>query len=168
MASRFIEAPDGTRLAVYEEGNDGGPIVVFVHGWPDSHVVWDGVAELLAGDYRIIRYDNRGAGASSVPESVSAYAFIDAPSQGGGGRCLIGTRSGELYECEIVADGHGGFAARAIREFLGHATLITSISLSPDGTRFATSSLDELALTDEIREDLFRLGWIVQDDEMDE
>ena len=74
--------------------------------------------------------------------SVSAYAFIDAPSQGGGGRCLIGTRSGELYECEIVADGHGGFAARAIREFLGHATLITSISLSPDGTRFATSSLD--------------------------
>jgi pimeloyl-ACP methyl ester carboxylesterase len=75
MADRFIEAPDGTRLAVYEEGNGGGPIVVFVHGWPDSHVVWDGVAELLAGDYRIIRYDNRGAGASSVPESVSAYAL---------------------------------------------------------------------------------------------
>jgi hypothetical protein len=28
MASRFIEAPDGTRLAVYEEGNGGGPVLV--------------------------------------------------------------------------------------------------------------------------------------------
>lgn len=75
MATRHVDAPDGTRIAVYEEGNDGGPAVVFVHGWPDSHVVWDGVVALLADDHRIIRYDNRGAGASSVPEAVSAYSL---------------------------------------------------------------------------------------------
>ena len=75
MATRYIEAGDGVRIAVYEEGNAGGPTVVFVHGWPDSHVVWDGVAALLAADYRVIRYDNRGAGESSVPEPVSAYAL---------------------------------------------------------------------------------------------
>ena len=75
METRYIEADDGVRIAVYEEGNAGGPTVVFVHGWPDSHVVWDGVAALLAGDYRVIRYDNRGAGESSVPEPVSAYAL---------------------------------------------------------------------------------------------
>ena len=75
MAPRYIDADDGTRIAVYEEGNAGGPTVVFVHGWPDSHAVWDGVADMLAHDYRIIRYDNRGAGASSVPEAVSAYAL---------------------------------------------------------------------------------------------
>jgi len=75
MAARYIEADDGTQIAVYEEGNAAGPTVVLVHGWPDSHVVWDGVAALLAEDYRVIRYDNRGAGASSVPEAVSAYAL---------------------------------------------------------------------------------------------
>jgi len=75
METRYIEADDGVRIAVYEEGNAGGPTVVFVHGWPDSHVVWDGVAALLVGDYRVIRYDNRGAGESSVPEPVSAYAL---------------------------------------------------------------------------------------------
>ena len=71
----FINADGGTRIAVYEEGNLGGPTVVFVHGWPDSHVVWDAVVALLAENYRIVRYDNRGAGASSVPDSVPAYAL---------------------------------------------------------------------------------------------
>ena len=46
---------------------------MFVHGWPDSHVLWDSVVEQLRDDYRIIRYDNRGAGASEVPSSPSAY-----------------------------------------------------------------------------------------------
>ncbi|MCW1959885.1 MAG: SDR family oxidoreductase [Mycobacterium sp.] len=73
MPTRFIESPDGTSLAVYEEGNPNGPTVVLVHGWPDSHVLWDGVVDLLADRYRIVRYDNRGAGKSAVPGDVEAY-----------------------------------------------------------------------------------------------
>jgi len=73
MPTRHIQAHDGTRIAVYQEGNRAGPTVVLVHGWPDSHVLWDGVVALLAGDYRIIRYDNRGAGESAAPGEVAAY-----------------------------------------------------------------------------------------------
>jgi len=73
MPARHIESQDGTRLAVYEQGNLEGPTLVLVHGWPDSHVVWDGVVALLADSFRVIRYDNRGAGASSVPGEVPAY-----------------------------------------------------------------------------------------------
>ena len=73
MPSRYISSRDGTRIAVYEEGNTAGPTVVLVHGWPDSHVLWDGVVALLAPHYRIIRYDNRGAGDSAVPTEVAAY-----------------------------------------------------------------------------------------------
>lgn len=69
----YVDAGDGTRIAVYEEGNPAGPTIVFVHGWPDSHVLWDSVVAQLRDDYRIIRYDNRGAGASEVPSSPSAY-----------------------------------------------------------------------------------------------
>ena len=72
---RYLDVADGVRLAVYEEGNRSGPTVVLVHGWPDSHRVWDSVAERLADTYRVIRYDNRGAGASSVPGPVAAYAL---------------------------------------------------------------------------------------------
>ena len=63
------------RIAVYEEGNPHGPTLVLLHGWPDSHVLWDGVVPLLADRFRIIRYDNRGAGKSSVPKAVSAYTM---------------------------------------------------------------------------------------------
>ena len=73
MPTRYIAARDGTQLAVYEQGNPDGPTIVLVHGWPDSHVLWDGVVASLAGKYRIVRYDNRGAGASGVPTDVGAY-----------------------------------------------------------------------------------------------
>ena len=72
---RFIDSTDGVRVAAYEEGNPDGPTVVLVHGWPDSHVVWDGVVPLLADRFRIVRYDNRGVGKSSVPKPVSAYTM---------------------------------------------------------------------------------------------
>jgi NAD(P)-dependent dehydrogenase (short-subunit alcohol dehydrogenase family)/pimeloyl-ACP methyl ester carboxylesterase len=70
---QFVDSADGVRIAVYEDGNPDGPPVVLVHGFPDSHVLWDGVVPLLAERFRIIRYDNRGVGLSSAPKPVSAY-----------------------------------------------------------------------------------------------
>jgi NAD(P)-dependent dehydrogenase (short-subunit alcohol dehydrogenase family)/pimeloyl-ACP methyl ester carboxylesterase len=72
---QFVDSADGVRIAVYEEGNPDGPTVVLVHGWPDSHVLWDGVVPLLAERFRIIRYDNRGVGQSGAPKAVSAYTM---------------------------------------------------------------------------------------------
>jgi NAD(P)-dependent dehydrogenase (short-subunit alcohol dehydrogenase family)/pimeloyl-ACP methyl ester carboxylesterase len=75
ISERFVDSTDGVRIAVYEEGNPDGPTVVLVHGWPDSHVVWDGVVPFLADRFRIVRYDNRGVGKTSVPKPVSAYTM---------------------------------------------------------------------------------------------
>jgi NAD(P)-dependent dehydrogenase (short-subunit alcohol dehydrogenase family)/pimeloyl-ACP methyl ester carboxylesterase len=75
ITERFVDSSGGVRVAVYEQGNPSGPTVVLVHGWPDSHVVWDGVVPLLADRFRIVRYDNRGVGKTSVPEPVSAYTM---------------------------------------------------------------------------------------------
>lgn len=75
LPQHFIDSADGARIAVYEEGNPEGPTVVLVHGFPDSHVLWDGVVPLLAERFRILRYDNRGVGLSSVPKPVSAYSM---------------------------------------------------------------------------------------------
>jgi len=70
---QFVDSSGGVQIAVYEEGNPDGPTVVLVHGWPDSHVLWDGVVPLLADRFRVVRYDNRGVGRSSVPKSTSEY-----------------------------------------------------------------------------------------------
>src|SRR5690242_13072904 len=70
---RFVDSADGTRIAVYEQGNPDRPTLVMAHGWPDSHVLLDGVVAELGDRFRIVRNDNRGAGASDVPKPVSAY-----------------------------------------------------------------------------------------------
>ncbi|MFD4369323.1 alpha/beta fold hydrolase [Rhodococcus sp. NPDC058521] len=66
--------PNGSiDLAVFESGNPDGPTVVMVHGWPDTHELWAGVSQHLARDFRLVSYDTRGAGASTVPERTEAY-----------------------------------------------------------------------------------------------
>jgi pimeloyl-ACP methyl ester carboxylesterase len=64
---------DRVRLAVYERGNAEAPTVVAVHGYPDDHRVWHGVAEDLAADHRFVTYDVRGAGASGAPPTSAGY-----------------------------------------------------------------------------------------------
>lgn len=72
-APRFVDSTDGVRVAVYEEGNPDGPTVILVHGWPDSHVVWDSVAAELADRFHVVRYDNRGVSPTSAPKRAAAY-----------------------------------------------------------------------------------------------
>ena len=72
-ASRRVVSPDGVALAVYESGPAGAPVVVAVHGYPDNHHVWDGVAARLSGEFRVVTYDVRGTGDSDKPRPVAAY-----------------------------------------------------------------------------------------------
>ncbi|MFD6895200.1 alpha/beta fold hydrolase [Rhodococcus sp. NPDC060086] len=67
-------------LHVIEEGNPGGPTLILVHGWPDTHALWDRVVPHLADEFRIIRFDNRGAGASTVPRNVDDYRLAHLAS----------------------------------------------------------------------------------------
>lgn len=62
---------DGADLSVYEQGNPDGPVLVLVHGWPDSHHLWDGVLPLLTEKFRVITYDTRGHGTSTGVGSVA-------------------------------------------------------------------------------------------------
>ncbi|GLY46931.1 short chain dehydrogenase [Lentzea sp. NBRC 102530] len=59
-------------LAVQVRGGDG-PTVVLVHGYPDTHEVWDRVAALLEEDFRVVTYDVRGAGDSTPPSTEDGY-----------------------------------------------------------------------------------------------
>ncbi|MGI5251014.1 alpha/beta fold hydrolase [Actinacidiphila glaucinigra] len=74
MAQRWVTASDGVRLAVYEQGDPAGPTVLCVHGFPDDHGVWDGVAgRLAARGLHVVSYDVRGSGASDKPRRTRAY-----------------------------------------------------------------------------------------------
>ncbi|WP_035796040.1 SDR family oxidoreductase [Kitasatospora mediocidica] len=63
----------GVALAVFEQGAPDAPTVLLVHGYPDTHRVWDDVAADLAADHHVVRYDVRGAGESGVPARREEY-----------------------------------------------------------------------------------------------
>jgi len=72
MSARFVTS-GGIELAVFEEGNRAGPVVLLVHGYPDTHEVWDEMCAELAADHRLVRYDVRGAGRSGRPVNLAGY-----------------------------------------------------------------------------------------------
>lgn len=72
-AVRTTVVNEGIRLAVFESGNPDGDPIVLVHGWPDTHELWSHIVPQLEDRFRVISYDSRGAGESSVPTEQSAY-----------------------------------------------------------------------------------------------
>ena len=72
-----VTASDGLALAVhfYTEVDPQRPTVLAIHGYPDNHHLWDGVAEHLSGRYNVVAYDVRGAGESARPARRSDYRF---------------------------------------------------------------------------------------------
>lgn len=73
-----LTASDGVTLAVhrYTDIDPARPTILAIHGFPDNHHVWDGVAQELAGrPYNVVAYDVRGAGESSSPAKRSGYLF---------------------------------------------------------------------------------------------
>ena len=67
-AMRTVRLSDGENLAYWDSGGDG-PVIVFVHGFPENHRSWHSViAALDAGQtarFRFIAYDLRGHGEST-------------------------------------------------------------------------------------------------------
>jgi NAD(P)-dependent dehydrogenase (short-subunit alcohol dehydrogenase family)/pimeloyl-ACP methyl ester carboxylesterase len=64
---------DGLRLQVKQQGDPASPTVLLVHGYPDNSSVWDGVADMLADRFHVVRYDVRGTGGSEAPSGRDGY-----------------------------------------------------------------------------------------------
>jgi len=63
------------RTAWLEAGPPSGPLVIFLHGWPELGLVWRAQLEHFAQlGYRCVAPDMRGYGGSSVPTATTAYA----------------------------------------------------------------------------------------------
>ncbi|MFH7597541.1 alpha/beta hydrolase [Streptomyces racemochromogenes] len=68
---------DGSRLHVEVHGPEGAPAVVLSHGWTCSTAFWAAQIRELAGDHRVIAYDQRGHGRSPAAAAYSTTALAD-------------------------------------------------------------------------------------------
>ena len=69
MTARLIDRPDGVQIHLRDEGAADGPAIVFSNSLGTTLHLWDPILPLLPSGLRIIRYDTRGHGGSSVPDA---------------------------------------------------------------------------------------------------
>lgn len=77
---------NGANLYVEQAGNAAGPDVVFLHGFPFNHAIWDDQVRAIGPVHRTTTYDLRGHGQSDVGDGQytveghvdDLFALLDA------------------------------------------------------------------------------------------
>ena len=65
-------------LSVFIEGDKKNKAIIFLHGFPYDHTVWQAQVEALSEAYYCIAYDIKGLGASSVGDGqFTMESFVD-------------------------------------------------------------------------------------------
>ena len=73
MEQTRVSLANGIELDVVDVGPRDAPVLIFLHGFPDSHRTWRHQIAHLSGRYRCIAPDQRGYRGSSKPKGVENY-----------------------------------------------------------------------------------------------
>jgi pimeloyl-ACP methyl ester carboxylesterase len=123
------------RGEVYYEVAGAGEPVVLIHGGFGDRRMWDDQFEVLARDYRVLRYDHRGFGRSPAPDTT--YSPI---------RDLIQLLDhAEMDRAHIVGNSLGG--ALAITFAILHPERVRSLTVvasGADGFRYPQSDIEAI------------------------
>lgn len=71
-----VYLPSGVSINYVERGTPAGLPVVFIHGFPFSHRMWDAQMRALPHGIRAISYDLRGHGESQVADGQYTIEFL--------------------------------------------------------------------------------------------
>ena len=122
----------GTRIHVAEMGADSGagPLVLFVHGFPESWYSWrHQLPAVAAAGFRAAAIDVRGYGSSEVPDAIDDYRLVDLV-----GDCIGVVEA--LGETEAVIVGHDwgspiASTAALLRPDVFRAVALLSVAYTP-------------------------------------
>jgi len=73
MEQKRVKLANGIELDVVDVGPRDAPVLIFLHGFPESHRTWRHQIAHFSDRYRCIAPDQRGYRGSSKPQEVDAY-----------------------------------------------------------------------------------------------
>ncbi|MDO8186931.1 alpha/beta hydrolase [Conexibacter sp. JD483] len=77
MNQRLIDTPSGQRIQIVEDGDPAGPLVLLLHGFPETSRSWrHQLPALAAAGCHAVAPDLRGYGGSGAPETVEDYRML--------------------------------------------------------------------------------------------
>ena len=141
--SRVLDAR-GTRIHAVEDGPESGPLVLLVHGFPESWYSWRHQIPVLAGaGYHVVAIDVRGYGRSAAPLDVDAYGMLSHVNDNLGVVEALGHDSaiviGHDWGAPIVC------TSALLRPDVFRAVAMLSVPYSPPGSRQPTVALSALS-----------------------
>jgi pimeloyl-ACP methyl ester carboxylesterase len=139
---------DGLQFRVQRRGR--GPVVLLLHGFPDSLTMWDGMASLLeAAGFQAIAVDQRGCGDSDAPAGPAAYRLHRLVGDAIG---LLGAL--DVHEPVHVMGHDWGAAVAWCLAITRPATVRSAVAISVGHpTAYARAGLEQK------RKGLYTLGW---------
>lgn len=128
------------RLRVRSGGS--GPPLLLLHGWPQTHVMWGGVAAELARDFTVIAPDLRGYGGSTGPPTTADH---EPYSKRAMGRDVLALMRGFGFARFDVA-GHDRGGRVAYRLALDHPEAVARLAVLDIVPTFEVYSRADMAM----------------------
>ncbi|MEV4374898.1 alpha/beta hydrolase [Nonomuraea sp. NPDC049637] len=142
---RLVPSPAG-RVHLVEAGQ--GPLVLLVHGFPESWYSWrHQLPALAAAGYRVVAVDVRGYGRSSKPADVAAYRMTELVEDGVAVVRALGERTAVI----VGHDWGSSIAAHSalLRPDVFRAVAMLSVPYTPRGGPRPTETFAAMGGTDE-------------------
>ena len=122
MGQGRVTLANGIELDVVDTGPRDGPVLIFLHGFPESHRTWRRQIAHFSDRFRCIAPDQRGYRGSSKPQGVEHYApseligdvFLLADALGVERFTIVGHDWGGALAWGVALRGQGSRVERAI------------------------------------------------------
>ena len=116
---------EGVRIHARTGGRAGAPPLLLLHGFPQTHVMWQRVAQQLAPHFALVLPDLRGYGRSAMPPGDAAHANYSKRAMAGDLARLMHTLGHGRYA--VCGHDRGGRVAHRLA--LDHAPAVTKLAL---------------------------------------
>ena len=137
LTARTFSSPRHT-TRYWEAGPSDGPLLIFLHGWPEIGLVWRAQAEAFPAEgWHCVAPDMRGYGGSSAPTASSAYALSEIVNDMAELHDHLGGRPAIWVGHDLGSPVAGALAAHHAKRSRG--LVLVSVPYFPDG--FALASL---------------------------
>jgi len=137
---------NGIHLNVVDEGPVDAPVLIFLHGFPESHRTWRHQIAHFSDRFRCIAPDQRGYRGSSKPQAVEAYTpdkligdiFLLADVLGIGSFTIVGHDWGGAIAWGVALGGQHLRVNKAIIANAPHPAIFQKLLYTHPGQREAS------------------------------
>ncbi|HZQ38225.1 MAG TPA: alpha/beta fold hydrolase [Dehalococcoidia bacterium] len=122
-------------ISIYYEEHGAGTPLLLVMGFTANTTAWEPVLPALSSRYRVIAFDNRGAGRSDAPEA--AYSMTELADDALGLLTHLGVERAHVYGVSM-----GGMIAQHIALRAPHRVLSVVLGCTSPGGKHAVTAAE--------------------------